>query len=47
MSSMVKPDWWDLWVVQGLYKTVLREGAPKDVEKAFKKFQRDQQQIKI
>jgi len=43
---MIKPDWWNLWVVQGLYNTIVRDNAPNDVKKAFKKWQKDQQPIK-
>ena len=42
MSSILKPDWWNTWVIQGLWITVLRDGAPGDVKRAFKRFQKAQ-----
>lgn len=45
MSSILKPDWWDTWVIQGLYTSMLRDDAPSDVKRAYKKFLNDQQMV--
>lgn len=38
MASIQMPTWWDEWVIQGLWKTTLKDGAPKNVVKEFNKF---------
>lgn len=47
MASIPKPEWWNIWVIQGLYTTILREDAPRKISREFNRFLRTQQMVKL
>ncbi len=41
MTTMIRPDWFDDWVEQGVNGARLKKNAPKDIKKKFNKYKEE------